>query len=57
MLRQQAEACKKASRQLAWLATGQKDRILTNLAAQLRGRAEELQSANAQDCETAFRPA
>ena len=51
MLRQQAENCKKASRQLAWLATGRKDRILLNLAAQLRQRTEELLNANAQDCE------
>lgn len=51
MLRQQAESCKRAARQLAWLATAGKDRILLHLAAQLRQRSEELLSANARDCE------
>ncbi|MFN8612554.1 MAG: glutamate-5-semialdehyde dehydrogenase [Vulcanimicrobiota bacterium] len=51
ILRQQAEACKQASRRLAWLATGQKDRILLELADQLRVRQDELLSANQQDCE------
>lgn len=50
-LRQQAQDCKKASRQLAWLATGEKDRILNDLASQLRARQTELLEANARDCE------
>ncbi|MBS2037788.1 glutamate-5-semialdehyde dehydrogenase [bacterium] len=51
ILREQAEACKKASRRLAWLATGQKDRILLQLASQLRARQTELLAANELDCE------
>ena len=50
-LRQQALDCKKAARRLAWLATGEKDRILTDLAAQLRARSADLLAANARDCE------
>ena len=50
-LRQQASDCKKASRRLAWLATGDKDRILLDLAAQLRARQSELLEANQLDCE------
>ncbi len=50
-LRRQAQDCKAASRKLAWLATAEKDRILTQLAAQLRARADELLEANARDCE------
>ncbi|MBN9414474.1 glutamate-5-semialdehyde dehydrogenase [bacterium SCN 62-11] len=50
-LRQQASDCKKASRKLAWLATGDKDRILLDLAAQLRARQRELLEANRLDCE------
>lgn len=50
-LRRQAQDCKKASRQLAWLATGEKDRILTNLASRLRTEQAQLLEANARDCE------
>lgn len=50
-LRQQAQDCKKASRRLAWLATAEKDRILTQLACQLRQRTAELLEANGRDCE------
>lgn len=50
-LRQQAEDCKKASRRLAWLATAEKDRILTDLAARLRSGQAELLEANRLDCE------
>ncbi len=50
-LRQQAADCKKAARRLAWLATGEKDRILTDLAAQLRRHSAELLEANGRDCE------
>lgn len=51
ILVQQAQACKLASRRLAWLATAQKDQILLALAAQLRARQSELLEANQQDCE------
>jgi glutamate-5-semialdehyde dehydrogenase len=51
VLRQQAEDCKRASRRLAWLAGGEKDRILLSLAAQLRDRQSELMEANRLDCE------
>ncbi|MBX3166949.1 MAG: glutamate-5-semialdehyde dehydrogenase [Candidatus Eremiobacteraeota bacterium] len=50
-LRQQAQDCKQASRRLAWLATADKDRILTRLAAQLRAQTDPLLAANRRDCE------
>jgi len=50
-LREQAQGCKKASRQLAWLSTAAKDRLLTRLAGALRGAEEALLRANAQDCQ------
>lgn len=50
MLREQAQRCKEASRQLAWLPTAQKDALLHDLAASLRQRQQELLEANAKDC-------
>lgn len=50
-LRQQAQECKKASRKLAWLATGVKDQLLLELAQRLRDSQAALLEANQQDCE------
>lgn len=50
-LREQAQGCKKASRQLAWLSTSAKDRLLNRLAGALRGAEEALLAANARDCQ------
>lgn len=50
-LREQAEACKAASRSLTWLATAEKDLLLHQIAAALRQRQEELLQANQRDCQ------
>lgn len=50
-LREQAQSCKQASRCLAWLSTGEKDRLLLRLAQALRQHQEELLAANQEDCQ------
>lgn len=50
-LRQQAQTCKDASRQLAWLATAEKDRLLQALATSLRQHQSGLLEANEKDCQ------
>jgi glutamate-5-semialdehyde dehydrogenase len=51
VLRQQAQGCKKASRQLAWLSGSDKDRLLHRVAASLRDHKAQVLEANARDCE------